>query len=234
MAICDDEAAVCEKLESMTIKLAEELGLMISCRQFHSGEALLNTDLTEYQLLLLDIEMEGLDGMETAGKVRSRSQSLEIVFVTALAARCSEGYQYRAYRYLIKPVEYERFAAEMRGLFSRIAIKNKISSNIMESMKNQIPIYTELYFIEVIDHTVYYHSKSDTIEVTGTMKKVEELYSELGFCRIHRSYLVNMEKVEYVFADKIILENKTELLLGRKYAKEFKNQYANFMAEKLM
>lgn len=234
LVICDNERTVCEQLKKMAEQLAGELHLSIGCKSCYSAEELVETDLDDYNILFLDIEMEGKNGFWAAEQIRKTNQRIEIVFATVLAQMCSEGYRYNAYRYLIKPVEYDRFRMELKYLFERTAAKEHIYRSIKDGVDNQLPVYADICYIEVIDHTVYYHTSHIVVEKSGTMKKTEETYRELGFCRIHQSYLVNMEKIESILPGKILLEDKTELVVSRSRAKEFKNQYANFMADKLM
>lgn len=234
LVICDNEKAFCHELQAMAERLSSELGLSIGCRCCYSAEELLAENLEECNILFLDIEMEGKNGFWAAEQIRRTNTRIEIVFVTILAQRCSEGYQYRAYRYLIKPVEYDRFRAELIHLFEQTAVKEHAYQSFREGMGSGLPIYTDIFYIEVIDHIIYYHTKDYVLERPGSMKKTEELYQKLGFCRIHQSYLVNMDKIEIVLQGKILLENKAELVVSRGRAKEFKNRYAEFITNKLI
>lgn len=234
VAICDDEQEMRETLKSYVKRLAEELCIDVEIRTFPGGEEFLKENTEDYHIVFLDIEMQGMSGFDTAEKMRETNQKTEIVFATVLAQYCSRGYHYRASRYLIKPVSYENFSYEVKKLFQNTEKRERISNSLMQSMADGLPGYDRIYYMESVGHEMLFHTKEKSYERKMSMKKVSAMYEELGFCRIHQSFLVNMDKVEDVYDDKILLENKTELYFSRGWKKEFQKRYAKYLAEKLV
>lgn len=234
VAICDDEQEMRELIHNYVCRLANELEISVEVHAFSDGEELLKEDTLRYQIVFLDVEMQRMNGFDTAEEIRKTNQKTEIVFVTVLSQYCSRGYHYKASRYLVKPVSYENFSYEMKKLFQDIEKKERISEELMNFMEHGLPAYDKLYYMESVGHAILFHTNEQTYERKMSMKKAAGLYEELGFCRIHQSFLVNMDKVEYVYEDKVFLENKTELYFSRGWKKEFQKRYAKFLSEKLV
>ncbi|MCI8717128.1 MAG: response regulator transcription factor [Lachnospiraceae bacterium] len=233
MAVSDDESSVCDSISEYTKELAQRSGFIAVVDKFSSGSELLCDDWQKYKMIFLDIETEGKNGLETAEVLRKDGYQGEIVFISAIPEYCSRGYRYKAYRFLIKPISYDDFSFELKDAFAYLKKREELSKKLAGRTKKIIPAYQDIFFIEVMNHTILYHEEKKTIEKTGSMRELEKDYLPLGFCRIHQSYLINMEKISEFYSGKVVLENKIILPVSRSREKQFMERYASFCMERM-
>ena len=113
-AICDDDPACIDTVETMLRKLAQKEDATIECLRFPDGADLLDRYPEGLDMLFLDIEMLFLSGMEAARQVRARDSRMLIVFISSYAQYVIQGYEVDAWRYLLKPLCFDHFARELR------------------------------------------------------------------------------------------------------------------------
>ncbi len=107
IAVCEDEKETQLLIEDYLENILEDINIEYEIQKYLSGEDLLESNLKDIDILLLDIKMEKLNGMDTARKIREVDNEMEIIFITSLIDYVQEGYEVRAYRYLLKPIELE-------------------------------------------------------------------------------------------------------------------------------
>lgn len=107
IAVCEDEKETQLLIEDYLENILKDISIEYEIQKYISGEELLESNLKDIDILLLDIKMEKLNGMDTARKIREVDNEMEIIFVTSLIDYVQEGYEVRAYRYLLKPIELE-------------------------------------------------------------------------------------------------------------------------------
>ena len=148
IAICEDEKEQQELLKTYINQIFEALYIKYKLEIFNSGEELLENYQNDTDVLLLDIQMGQINGMDTARKIRSIDDKVEIIFITSLIEYALEGYEVRAYRYLIKPVKYENLKENIINCIKEIDIKNKYI--IVKEQGNQIKLdINEITYVEV-------------------------------------------------------------------------------------
>lgn len=206
IAICDDSAEARFALIALLERHLEASGYETVYYEFSSGEGLLSWHKKhpgELDVLFLDIEMPGMDGMETARKIRAADEKLMVVFVTGFADYVFDGYAVNALDYLLKPVASQRLAAvvkRMLGVFE-LRAPSTYSFRNNEGMF-RIPLEEILYLqsegrlIHLVAARSYtFYEKLDTVE-----KELGE-----GFVRIHQRYLVRCGAVTSFQGDHVFL-----------------------------
>ena len=157
----------------------------------------------QYDLVCLDIDMEGRDGIETAKEIRKQDEEIQIIFVTNLAHMAIRGYEVRALDFILKPVNFYSFSMKIQNAISMI--QNKKSKTIVISTMNGVVRFStnELYYAEVDGHYIYYHTKDGFYKQKQSMKELEDLLAGLSFKRCNNCYLVNLKYVDAVDRDDV-------------------------------
>lgn len=230
IVICDDEFLHRSILKEFLITLLDEELLEYDLIEYSSGEDLIR-DYNKVDLLFLDIRMSELSGMDVARKIREFDSNVEIIFTTSVEQYVFEAYEVKAYRYLVKPIEYEKFKKEVKICISDYLAKNGMISINSNKATIKIPI-GEILYAEVMkkEVTIYTESKVYTIETS--MKRVENKLSNYGFFRCHHSYLVNLNKVNEM-RDKSIFINDNEIPVSRMRYKSLKVKLVNLLGDSL-
>ena len=232
IAICEDKKEQQELLKTYINQIFEALYIKYKLEIFNSGEELLENYQNDTDVLLLDIQMGQINGMDTARKIRSIDDKVEIIFITSLIEYALEGYEVRAYRYLIKPVKYENLKENIINCIKEIDIKNKYI--IVKEQGNQIKLdINEITYVEVQKETITIHTLNEVYKTNGTMINIEKDIDCDRFFRCHKSFLVNLEHIKSIKQYTAILENSEEVPVSRYRFKETKDKFFDLIEEKL-
>ena len=232
IAICEDEKDQQELLKNYIEKIFEKLYIKYSLDIFNSGEELLEKYSKDIDLILLDIQLGEINGMDTARKIRILDNSVEIIFITSLIEYALEGYKVRAYRYLVKPVKYEDIKENIINCIKEVEIKNKYI--IIKKQGHQIKLdINEITYIEVQKETITIHTLNGVYKISGTMNNIEKEIDCSRFFRCHKSFLVNLEHVKIIKQYLAILENSKEVPVSRYRFKETKDKFFDLIEDKL-
>jgi len=227
IAICDDEKNLCESLSALVKHHSA------NCRVdlYESGNALLESK-KDYDIYFLDIQMPGIDGMKTAAQIRETDKSRDsiIIFITALKEYMANAFDVKAFHYLVKPLDENKF----KEVFSRAvsdyekASKNAEKHILVKSGNAYCKIYVnKIAYVESQGKKVIIHSDGDITEYYGKMAELENTLGDLFF-RSHRSFLVNMAYISRYNATNIWLKNGEEIFLAQKKFQEFVKAYLLF------
>lgn len=147
IAICEDEKEMRDLIENHLHNILKNREYKIE--KYSSGEELLQSNIKDIDILLLDIQMDQINGMDTARKIREVDNKMEIIFLTSLIDYVQEGYEVRAYRYLLKPIELDELRKHVLTCINEIE-KNKNHYILIKNKSNTYKIYSsEIKYIEV-------------------------------------------------------------------------------------
>lgn len=232
IAICEDEKEQQELLEGYINQAFKSLSLQYKLDIFSSGEELLESYSKDFDMVLLDIQLGEINGMNTARKIRLLDNKVEIIFITSLIEYALEGYEVRAYRYLVKPVKYEKLKDNIINCIKEVEIKNKYI--IVKEQGNQIKLdINEITYIEVQKENITIHTLTKTYKTKGTMSNFENDIDCSRFFRCHKSFLVNLDHVKSIKQYVAILETSEEVPVSRYRFKETKEKFFELIEEKL-
>lgn len=149
VAICEDEKETQCLIEDYVDNILKNINKEYKILKYSSGEELLEGNLKDIDILLLDIQMGQINGMDTARKIREVDNKMEIIFITSLIDYVQEGYEVRAYRYLLKPIESGELKKHVLACIKEIEI-NKNNYIVIKNNPNTYKIYSnEIKYIEV-------------------------------------------------------------------------------------
>ncbi|MBQ6806923.1 MAG: response regulator transcription factor, partial [Lachnospiraceae bacterium] len=218
IVICDDEKNIRELIANKVAKQYPDAEII----SFQSGEELLLSD-KHIDILFLDIQMSGRNGMETARELRKKDKGVILIFVTAVEEYVFQAFDVGAFNYIVKPIDDEKFKDVLHRAVEELCSKDK---DVRETeagyvMINNGGVHTkviieDIVYAEVFNRKVVIHKLNDEIEYYGKMSDLEAVAGD-SFFRPHRAYLVNFKYVEKYDATTIYLEKGTALMAKQNY-----------------
>ncbi|MCL2035541.1 MAG: LytTR family DNA-binding domain-containing protein [Oscillospiraceae bacterium] len=219
IAVCDDEILLQHTLIAKVNDYLNRNRLDGKATGFSRGEDIVSKS-NSFDILLLDIEMSGINGMQTAVELREQGKDCQIIFVTSHSSYVYDAFNVDASNFLVKPVTDEKLFSAMDKAVRRVH-KNSDSSFLLVKKGNDILKlrFCDILFCESINHKIVIHTENgitDYYESIATLEK--KLDSD--FFRCHRSYIINLKRVASYEKDTIIFDNGTHALVSRRKANE--------------
>lgn len=224
IAICDDEKEIRALLSEKIRSLYPDAELFL----YKSGEELLLSDVG-HDILLLDIQMPGINGMDTAKELRRSGRKTVIIFVTALEDYVFQAFDVNAFHYLVKPFDDAKLAEVLAAAAEQAALRPeaKAPDLMIKAGGTHISINPEeIVYAEVFDRKIILHTTGENIEFYGKMKELQEKLGD-GFYRPHRAYLVNFNFIKKYDATTIYLCSGQALMAKQNY-QDFVKSYLRY------
>jgi two-component system response regulator LytT len=182
-----------------------------------------------YQLVFLDIEMPGMDGITTAKKIREMDANVFIVFLTGHVEYALQGYEVSALRYLTKPVQEEKLLEVLRHVDKSLESKKQIS--FRTDGEECLVSLDDLYYIEAQNQYIMIHTSEEEYLVRSSMSEYEEVLNGYGFFRVHRGYLVALGKIKKVGKAECVLVNGETIPVSRSSVKPLKEALYRYLEQ---
>ena len=213
-AICDDSTTDAEFVGSILHQWAAERGIEVESERFASADAFLfrYAEDKSFDLLLLDVEMPGTDGVTLAKTVRQENEAVQIVFITGYSDYISEGYEVAALHYLMKPVKEEKLRSVLDRAVEKLTKNEQVLHFEAGGEMVRVPIY-QIRYADVLGNYVTVHARTD-VTVKMTLGELEKQLDEC-FYRVGRSALVNLTQISRVTKTEIRLSDGTAIPLPR-------------------
>lgn len=214
IAICDDHAEDAQRVRTLVEEWGAAHGRALRAALFPSAESFLfrYAEDPSFDLLLLDVEMGGMDGVTLARAVREKNEAVQIVFITGYSDYIAEGYDVAALHYLMKPVKREKFFAVLDRAAEKLAKNEKVLLFESGGEVSRVPIY-QIRYADVLGNYVTVHAQTD-VTVKMTLGELERQLDE-RFYRAGRSLLVNLTQIRRVTKAEVQLADGTALPLPR-------------------
>ena len=226
VAICDEEKECCAQLGQLIRKQEPECEVAY----FHSAAQFLEAR-GHFDILLLDIQMENMRGMEVARALRISGEDTVLIFVTARKEYAAEAFEVSAFYFLLKPVDTEKFCEIFKGACREVRrLENERGGQLFFQTKarNFTVRRRDILYVESAKRQVEIHTLKENITVYATMKHMEE---QLGreFYRCHRGYLVNLAYVSGYGNGVVRLQNGEMVYLAREKYSAFVRTYTEYL-----
>ena len=213
-AICDDSDADRRYIMDMVRSWASAAGHEVQIDGFPSAESFLfrYAGESDYDILLLDIEMGAMDGVTMAKELRKSNDTVQIIFITGYSDYISEGYEVAALHYLMKPVNEEKLCLVLDRAAEKLAKNERVLNFEVSGEMVRVPIY-QIRYADVLGNYVTVHAQTD-VTVKMTLGELEKQRDE-RFYRVGRSALVNLTQISRVTRAEIRLNDGTAIPLPR-------------------
>lgn len=233
IAIVDDEADEQEILAKYIREWAEAKKELVEFACFASSEAFLFSweDDKDYALLVLDIEMGGISGLELAKKIRLQDEVIPILFVTGYDEYMQYGYDVAALHYLLKPVQKEKLFQVLDKLGEREESKICLIVNAGNEVR-RVPL-SAIFYVEADGHGSILHTADETVPVRESFGEIErQLLSAEEAVKCHRAYLVNLRYVSAIRGAELILDYGERLPIARSRMKDVQSAFLRYYKDR--
>lgn len=214
IAICDDEQNQIEYITSIAASWSAHEGHSCEIRTFASAEAFLfeYEEDKSYDILLLDVEMKNMNGIELAKRIRKDNNHAEIIFITSHFEFVGEGYEVDALHYLIKPISSDKLTQVLTKAVEKLSVEPP--SVVITCEGETVKLYeSDILYVESFLHYIVIHTKDKEFKIKENMSVFENKVSD-DFYRIHRSYLVSLKHITRISRTSVNI-GSTELPLSR-------------------
>lgn len=226
IAICDDNEDQIKELRRLLGEWFADKPFALNIDEYISAESFLFFYPDKpCDLILLDIEMKRLNGMELAKKLRSDGNMLPIIFITGYSEYMSDGYEVEALHYLLKPVDKSKLFAVLDRYIKRHTPENEIMLNCDDGSMH---VSSDMIIsCEAVGKKTHVHLRGNVIVCNSGISTVKNMLpEEFVFC--HRSYIVNMRYVRSIGKTDIMLDSGENIPLSRRLYKEVNERFIGF------
>lgn len=228
IAVCDDEIIECAGMAEKIRGTLEEMKVPCFLRQFNSGEELLQSE-EDFDIVFLDIMMDGLDGMKTAKRIRKKASCRLLVFISASREYVFDAYDVEAFWYLVKPVE----RAKLKQVLKKAVLKTEAASPdfilVNKGRQKQKIFLRDILYFEIMGRLIDIHKIGGISDYYGKISILEEELREKGFFRCHKSYLVHLKYVKGYNRQEAVLDNGEKIPVSKRRYEEFCKALLSYM-----
>jgi len=225
MAICDDEKIIREDIYNKIMDIHSDCKIDV----YHASSELLENP-SQYDMIFLDIEMPGMNGVDVSYILREKGYKGFIVFLTSHAEYMKEAFRVKAFRFLSKPADYNELKEAIHEAEKEI-LKNKqmvVADYGAEFMIN----LSDIYYIKSNKNKTIVRLKDNTLEVNKTLKQWLDELGTTEFYQIHKSYVVAFRHIKKIEPDVIILADlDEEIPIARRSMTKVKKAFYSYIRE---
>ena len=234
IAICDDNKNSRDTIKQFAASFCTKNSQRFSVLGFDCGEDLVDKCPPSLDLLFLDIQMGGMNGIDTARVLRESHPDLCIIFITNLPQYALKSYEVRPFGFMTKPISYDDWQFEVNLAMKYISRNeaHRIVFKCKNSDMKKIISTRDLLFLESKNHDILAHTADGTEDVfLGSLNEMEEELGQYGFIRCHQSFLVNARGIKS-FDTRIEMEDGSFIPISRNRRKQFMSDLAAFVGQK--
>lgn len=223
IAIVDNNQLEGQALEECVENCLKEKGVAYMLHKYDNGVEFIRSR-TNYDIVFMDIQLGDMDGVDAAYFLRIVNKDAKLIFVTHLAERAIEGYKVDAIDFILKPADQSAIDYAL----------NKALKSIGEHRQDYFPLKTSdgvislstssIYYVEVYDHDLIYHTEQGDYKVRGRLSDVRERLDDRVFIQCSRSYLVNIRHVKSVHSDHLVI-NGTKIQIVKSHHKKIEQTF---------
>lgn len=230
IAIVEDEKIFSDQLVTYLREYEKEQGIEFKISVFENGELILKDYTSDYDAIFLDIQMPGIDGMQTAERIREMDEEVVLMFITNMAQYAISGYSVGALDFVMKPINYYTFSMKLGRVLKRVQKKAKEQHTIVLVLPDGIRRLDtkQIYFVEIQNRMLHYHTEAGEFVVKGTLQSVERELESYAFAKCNHWYMVNLLHVKEVRKN-IVVVGEFELEISRRNKPAFMKALTEYL-----
>lgn len=234
IAVCDDDKRDIARIKKLVKAYDADNNIVLSISEYESGSELLKaiSNGENVDIIFLDINMDDMDGLSVAKRIREINDDVPIILVTAFINYALDGYKVKASRFLIKDDLDKTFDECMDDICKDIRKKSKtIAFNCVEGEMRLKA--SDIILIETSGHKNLIKLKNETYQIYEKLDGLEEMLKGYGFLRTHNSFLVNMAHIRGINSYVLTLDDGRQLPVPKARYKQVRQEYTLFLGKEL-
>lgn len=232
VAIIEDEKREQEVLRAYFSRLEDVDGVITNLRFFDTGDDFLDEfEFGKFDLILMDIDLNSrINGIETSQRLRKIDDQVILIFMTNLAQYAIEGYKVKAFDYIVKPISYFDFSQRMKIIYQHVQERVVQKIIIPNSDAKMVVNIKDIYYVEVNNHSLIYHTANGNIISSGTLKQALNELGKYHFAQCNNCYLVNLAYVMEVNGYEVMVKGEN-LLISHPRKKTFLQELSRYLGQ---
>lgn len=215
IAVVEDEKICSVQMQQFLGQYQEENSVRFKVSVFEAAAQILDPYEPVYDMILMDIDMPGINGMDAAQKIRQTDQDVVIVFITNIASFAIRGYEVGAMDFVVKPITYYNFSTRLTRALKRSRSREprQMILTLADGVK-KLEV-SRIYYVEVQNRMLHYYTQEGEYVVRGTMQSVQQMLEAYSFAKCNHWYMVNLRHVSEVKKNTVIV-GQYELEISRR------------------
>lgn len=230
IAVCDDEPVIVSQIEKMISEYTE-----ISCvvEKYTDGETLASHH-KNYDLIFLDIDMKGMNGIDTAREIRQYDKKVKIVYLTSYRDYAAPAFSVHAFAYLLKPAKAEEIHKIMKEAYDYALEENAAVKLSFETTDGDVAAdIRQIYYFEYENRHVRMVTQNGDFYIKSKIADMYLKMKDYGFEMPHKSFVVNFWHVKSIIGSDIYMTNGDVVLLSQKRAASFRQAFGSYIEKQL-
>ncbi len=234
IAIVDDEKEEIIKIKTIVEKFFQSNDIEYQIKEFYSGEDLL--DYTEpFDLIFLDIQMNGIDGIETAMKIRSKDKKAALIYISNYSEKMALSFAVHPFAFLEKPINSSDIQKHLKDYFSYAESRYKKNMVVFTGQHGEIiaDINNIIYFEYEGNRKIRLIMTDKKYLIMGSISELSERMEQYDFIIPHKSFLVNKAEIR-AFNSTLVMSNGDEIPIAKNRQKQVREQINKFLHRHLI
>ena len=229
IALVEDEAEAADVLASFIDRYGAEKGVGFTIVRFCNA---IDFELThqKFDLVFMDIQMPGIDGMEAASLLRTYDDQIPIIFVTNLAKYAVKGYEVGATGFIVKPATYGNLTLALDRALRTVGQNSGRTLTVSTEDGIRVIPLRKIVYIEVMKHKLTYHIEGEEpMDARGSLVQIEEELADAPVVRASKSCLLNMDQISMVRSGELVMSNGDVLRISRTHKREVVDKVTDYL-----
>ena len=229
--VVEDQEKWWEQISSYLSVYSKDNDVLFEVARFATGESFLAQYDGSADLVFMDIGLPEKNGIDTSKELRLKDGRVCIVFLTELSQFAIEGYEVRAFDYLVKPIKYDLFSLKLTRILAHLSQSIRKYATIKDGTLTTRVCFDDIVYIESQKHYVYFHCLDQEYRTRGRLEDIQGEFLAAGFSRINRSIIVNLAHVNGYTSTDVTVKGES-LPLSRVYKTDFLRELTLYLGKK--
>lgn len=231
VAICDDEVLYRKVAIDLLNKYSNQTRINFIFYEFDSGADLLKSNIS-FDIIIMDYQIGQLNGIDTIKILRDNGNESCVIFVSSYKDVVFESMTVKAFRFLVKPIEYSKLCEAIDAYISEKNLGTSIIAQDMDNMSICTLSESDIMYAQAENFYTNIFTQNNSFIYKKTLSHLEGELSNNCFYRCHRSFIVNMDYISSFSKSEITITSNEKIIISKKKYKDFQTTYYNYLKHK--